>query len=276
MIPDKGIITIAIGGKYVKQAKFLAQSCILNSPHLPRAVITDCKDYLEPFYDIIIDYKKELGSPFETKTQLHLYSPFNKTLYIDADSLVYSNLETLFNTIDSSPFLYCGVPSKNGIWYYDIEKVIRECQVEWIPQFNSGMFLFSKNENSLEVFKTANALMQNHADLDIGFFRNNQYPDEPFFALALAKHGIEPFEDFGRFSRTLIGADSIRLNILMGYARFKKNGIWVFPSIVHFCGRLGNCFYTMEKFRLIIFLSFTFYRLFGAILVFLRKIFGKK
>ena len=273
-IKEKGIITIAVGRKYAKQAKFLALSCMLNAPHIPRAVITDNKKYLEPYFDIILDYNKDLGAPFETKTQLHLYSPFSRTLFLDSDSLVYNDIDYYFNLLDNSSFLYYGIPRQEGEWYYDIEKVKNEHSLEWIPEFNSGMLLFSLKD-SFDVFKTANDLMKNPANLNVGFFRDKMYPDEPFFALAFAKMDIKPYEDLGRFSRTLIGAERISLNVIKRYAHFKKFNMFVFPSVVHFCGRLGGFFYLIEKNRLFFNTTFFSCRSIGKLILFIRDIFKK-
>jgi hypothetical protein len=271
---DKGIITVAIGKKYARQAKYLAFSCMLHCPQIKRAVITDCGEYLKPFFDIIIDYDKEHGSPFEIKTRLNLYSPFSKTLYLDADSLVINNIDYYFDYLDNAPFLYYGILRHDGNWYYDIEKVKKEFSVGFIPEFNSGMLLFTKS--SEEIFKTAQEFMRNAEKLNVGFFRKNMYPDEPFFALAFAKMDIKPFDDYGRFSRTLIGASNISINVTRGYAKFKKYGAFVFPSVVHFCGKLGSRFYFIEKARLFFHTPSLCYRIFSNFIVFLRNVFKGK
>ena len=280
---NKGILTIAIGKKYAKQAKYLALSCMIHSPQIPRAVITDHGAYLSPFFDRIIDYDPGLGAPFETKTRIDIYSPFKKTLFLDADSLIVNDIGYYFDFLDKVPFLYCGIPRRDGHWYYDIEKTKMENGVNWIPEFNSGMLLFSKLDlddpstvNVSEIFKTANQYMQNPEALNVAYFRKNMYPDEPFFALAFAKLDIKPFNDCGRFSRTLIGAEKITINIVKGLARFKKQGRFVFPSVIHFCGTLGNFFYFFEKIRLFFYTTSCLSGFCGTFLVFLRKLFKGK
>jgi hypothetical protein len=273
-----GIITIATGKKFVRQARYLALSCILHCPGIPRAVITDHERYFEPFFDIILKYKPELGSPFETKTRLHLYSPFEKTLYLDTDSLIFSDIRYYFDFLDDAPFFYYGIPRHEGIWYYDIERVKKEAGVGWIPEFNSGMLLFSKTNragfpSAETIFETAYTYMKNPVFFDVGYFRKDMYPDEPFFALSFAKNELRPFDDHGRFSRTLIGATRIKLNVVKGFSRFKKHNSFVFPSVVHFCGTLGKQFYFIEKARLFLHFHSPIYSLFGFILVLLRKLF---
>jgi hypothetical protein len=253
MPESRGIITIAIGEKYAKQAKSLACSCMLHSPWTIRAVITDRTELLAPYYDIIIPYKAGYGQPFSLKTQLYKFSPFNETAYIDADSLLISELDSLWGFLDSRSFVYEGKTYTTGFWYYDIAQVMEWLNVPWIPKFNSGMFLFKKDEAAQSIFDTAHRLMSEGSVFTVDFFREKMLPDEPYLAAALALKGEMPLtkdDEHGRFSYTLINAKHIRLNVIRGFAAFVKDGTPVFPLVVHFCGRLGRVFYMRERIRL--------------------------
>jgi len=117
------------------------------------------------------------------------------------------------------------------------------------------MLLFDKSDNAKQIFDTANYYFKNHQKegIDIPFFRGKNYPDEPSFAIALAKHNIEPVNDYGRFSRTLIKTKRIRINILRKIASFIKDGKMMHPLVVHFCGRKGGLYYLREKIRLFLY-----------------------
>jgi len=132
----------------------------------------------------------------------------------------------------------------------DIAAVMKKEQLPWLPKFNSGMFLFNNGKEAAAVFDTACKNLQNSAAYGIDYFRGKMLPDEPFLAIAFAKHRIPPVEDYGRFSYTLINASNINLNIKKGIARFYKSGRMVHPLAVHFCGRFGAFFYRREKRRL--------------------------
>jgi hypothetical protein len=113
--------------------------------------------------------------------------------------------------------------------------------VSWIPQFNSGMFLFDKSEKATAIFEVAREWMKNQGSLGVPFFRANMLPDEPFFAMALAQHDEKPFEDHGRFCRAPIGAANIHLDVIKGVSYFRTvYGYYVYPLTVHFCGRFGR------------------------------------
>jgi hypothetical protein len=224
---------------------------MLNSAHTTRAVITNFPDLLKDYYDIIIPWNSQ-DDPFSVKTRLYELSPFEKTLFLDADSLVYHPIDEYWNFLENNFYAYEGVKLTQGEWYYNIENICKLIDVPWIPKFNSGMILFKKDEQAKQIFNDAFYYFINHKKegIDIPFFRGKHYPDEPAFAISLAKHNIEPVEDFGRFSRTLIKAKRIKLNIIKNTASFFKNGKMVFPLVVHLCGRRNILYYSMEKIRL--------------------------
>ncbi|MDR2073421.1 MAG: hypothetical protein LBP60_08325 [Spirochaetaceae bacterium] len=249
---EKGLITIAIGKKYACQAKYLAYSCMLNSPHTLRSVITDQPEFLTAFYDIIIPFDRECKDIFSLKTRLHLYTPIEKTLYLDADSLVFNNVDSFWEILQGRSFVYEGAMLEQGDWYVNIAETIKQLNLPWLPKFNSGMFLFTKTEKSSDIFDSAYYYFVNHKKENIymPFFRENMYPDEPFLAIALAKNNILPVDDYGRFSRTLIRARKIHVNIIKRLSRMFKNGKMINPLVVHFCGKKGGLYYLREKLRL--------------------------
>ncbi|MDR2314706.1 MAG: glycosyltransferase [Spirochaetaceae bacterium] len=246
----RGILTIAMGRKFVTQARYLSLSCMLHAPHVTRAVITDRPGLLKNYYDILLPYKSDYGNPFAAKVRLHLYTPFDETLFLDADSLLISSIDPCWEALENSSFVYTGRLLNGGTWYFDVEKTLEKTGFSWIPGFNSGMLLFKNNEAAGNIFDAAFDFMRRPQEFHIPFFRRDMLPDEPFFALSFAKFGVEPYNDYGRFSRTLIGAEQIRINVVRGVARFKKRGEPVFPLVVHFCGKLGNIAYLREKLRL--------------------------
>jgi len=249
---SKGIITIAIGKKYIKQSKYLARSCILNANNTKRAVVTDSPDSLKSFYDIVIPWDNKVD-PFSLKTRIYEFSPFEYSLFIDADSLVYDSIDEYWSYLNENSYVYEGKLLKEGNWYFNIKEICRIINVEWIPKFNSGMILFKKCDEAKQIFDTAYYYFLNHKkeEIDIPFFRGTNYPDEPFFAIALSKNKKEPINDYGKFSRTLIKARNIHLNIMKRKTGFIKNETLIHPIIVHFCGRRGGFYYFFEKLRLL-------------------------
>jgi hypothetical protein len=269
-----GVITIAIGKKYISQAKYLALSAILNAPHILRAVITDKPESLVEYYDVVIPYNAEYGDPFATKTRLHLYTPFEKTLYMDADSLIIHNIDSYWEYLEDNSFVYNGSLITEGEWYFNIKETIKQIDATWLPKFNSGMFLFKKDAIAKQIFDIAHGYLihQNEKGMSVDFFRGKMLPDEPFLAIALAKNNIKPVEDYGRFSRTLINAGKIRIDVIKRFAFFYKGSKFVFPFVVHFCGNFGNLFFLREKFKLFLYFNSPINRLSSFVFTSIRKL----
>jgi hypothetical protein len=165
-----------------------------------------------------------------------------------------NNIDSLWDFLDDRSFAYEGKTHTTGVWYYDITKAMTQLKAPWIPKFNSGMFLFKKDEDSRKIFDTAYAMMTGENNMGIGYFRKNMLPDEPYFAASFALNNVWPIErsnEYGRSSHTLINAKKIRINVVKGISSFIKDETFIFPLIVHFCGRLGNIYYAREKIRLL-------------------------
>jgi hypothetical protein len=255
-----GLITIAVGKKYIKMAKYLAYSGILHSPSILRAVITDDCDTLKGLYDFVIQYKPELGDPFETKTRLHLYTPFSQTLFADADSMIFTDLTFLWKFLDDNTnFAYYGTIKTEGKWYGDIKKICEISHIPWLPKWNSGMFLFKNNTSGIQIFEHAYSSFQTLRELNLAVLRGKMMGDEPCFSIALAKFNQRPVkDDYSRMSRSLILTKKVKIDIIKGIAQFLKNDHLNFPSIVHFCGQDHREIYVREKIKLFLFLHTPF------------------
>lgn len=265
-ISNNGLLTIAIGKKFIRFARYLAMSGIMNSPSTLRAVITDDTESLRDYYDILIPCDNTVSDPFKVKTQLYEYTPFNVTMFIDSDSLIIQDLNQYFNINES--FSINGPVVKEGEWYsLNIKEIMEKFSLDWFPCFNSGMFLFKKDNVSKKVFKDAQNAFAIMKELGVPYFRDKFMPDEPAFALSLAQNNIAPVNDYGRYSRTLISRTSnIVLNVQNRKYWFKKNNVQVYPTIVHFAGKLGDLLYVREQIRLKLAFSLNINNFFGSLI----------
>jgi hypothetical protein len=276
----RGIITLATGKKFVNQAKNLAYSCMLYCPNLLRAIITDQGDSVKGLYDFIIPYDKNTD-PFETKLLLNRYTPFEETLFLDSDTLVYSNANYLFEYLNNQSFVYAGSCRIDGFWCVDIKSTITKFNIPWISQLNSGIFLFKRDDIGNQIFEFAHSLYGEADRLNISFFRGSMYSDEPFLGIALGKYLQKPIvNDHGRLGRSTINKKKIHVNIIRGYSSFILRDEILFLTIVHFCDHAG--LYLREKIKLFLYIRtplsyFTiafiasFSRLFYEIFAFISK-----
>lgn len=271
---NNGLLTIAFGKKYTKFAKYLAYSCIIHSPNTLRSVITDCPNELSQYYDVVIPFPANFD-PFSLKTQLYHYTPFHKTIFIDTDSMIFNSLDSIWEISKNNSFSYYGILRTEGFWYFNIKDMLIKLDLNWIPEFNSGMFIFDNSEESKSIFDYAYNSLINYKDNEISYFRKEMLPDEPFLSISLSKHGIKPVNDNSRFSRTLIGSKNLNINVVKGFAYYFKDNKLVFPYIIHFCGHFGKIAYFFQRIKILIYLKFSISNIILNILAFFRNIMYK-
>lgn len=173
----KGILTIAIGSHfYGHLAEALAKSVRKHST-IPISVIAD-EDGLTgianpKLFDQIIEPKfvhyldNYVFNPFKLKTYIYDYSPYEETLYIDADNIFIKPLDTLFDTLEGSDFQIHEVKrwtkenwdrcamvwAKNvGVSIQDIIDIYECGDDATYPEYNSSFVWFKKNPKNAEYF----------------------------------------------------------------------------------------------------------------------------
>lgn len=195
---NKGILLIAIGDNYHQLAYNLLKSIRKHSPLLKVALITDdSKPYYLKEFDQIIEPK--LGdmlegtilNPFKLKTLINQYTPFDKTLYLDVDSLCLKPIDKLFEhdfmiqevgRYSYDEPLKCDMVwvRKAGLTIADIYDAYKLDKTRLYPEYNSSVILFTKEHDSY--FDT---VQRAYRDRRIAFKAiGGRYPDELAFNLA--------------------------------------------------------------------------------------------
>jgi hypothetical protein len=191
-----------------------------------------------------------MGDPFKVKLKLPHYSPFYETLFLDSDTLVYTDLHFMWDYFGDQSIVYAGCCRKEGNWYFkEIDNILKYYNIPWLGALNSGIFMFRKDETGLRVLNYAAGLHEDHGGIEVPYFRDKMLPDEPFLALAFGKYHQLPRDDFGRLGRSLMGSKNVKLDIIKGISKFTKNEDLVFPGIVHFCDDRKK-YYVKERLKL--------------------------
>lgn len=251
----RGFVTIATGHeRYYRLAANLLHSYrrFAKEP-LPFALIADRKNqYTEEFDDVIIIPDPE--NSYNDKLKLFRELPYDETIFIDADSLAYGDLNEwwkLFeNSGDFSLFGYawrdltCGrgwfVPSGMGEF---------EEKIHFIPDFNGGVYYMRNTEACGEVFRVAEHCARHYTDYRFNGFSTPA--DEPVLALGMAVCGFEPVnkDDELVFAprRKQLDAD-----ISIPKAIFRRNEQTSYPvRLIHFSNyRTQLAFYRNEVAKL--------------------------
>lgn len=140
-----------------------------------------------------IKLHEKYNTGFGTKLHLDQLTPFDKTLYLDADMLWLGRKPSeLFEQLDGIDFTCIteGDSDKPNPKYYfwaEAREIKDAYQVEWVPQTRSECLYFEKKE----VFKFCRKIKPDVMLTTIRRF-GEWIPDELYFNIALAKLNIRP------------------------------------------------------------------------------------
>lgn len=232
----------------------LALSLKLHAPKFSRAIVTDVPEpRLAEVFDSVIPIQSERGDGYRQKLSIDQYSPYERTIFIDADCLVMQDLWGLFVQCSTTPFGYAGELRGEGTWYeVDLGSLCQQRgYLGGVVTLNTGFFQFGSGAESQAIFARARELHDTEVD-SLGFcsFRGTR-SDEPALALALTEAGCAPLDDNGCSMRTPIGiVGPMRIDVLKGVCEFTKYDRPVTPSIVHFATWQYNPIYYRERAKL--------------------------
>ena len=261
MSRTKGVLTIAHSKpKYIRQAVSLARSIKLRAPDIPLAVVTNFPpERFEGLYDQVIQWDFSLRSGIICKLDVYEMSPFDTTLFIEADCLVVKPLHLVFDYFSGHHFAVFGRNEATTPYFQSYEKVFTAVPSATYPIFNGGLSYFEKSTPAEAVYRTARQLFHRYDELNLArVYHSSRLPhgtecDEPLFSLAMATHGFKAFDNphldiMAAPERPLFNID---IDILAGNCSFIRGGRLVHPVIPHFVGVRDTCYeYLRETLRL--------------------------
>ncbi|WP_121662788.1 hypothetical protein [Metabacillus litoralis] len=196
----KGFITIATGKeKYFLLARNLLYSYrkFTKNP-LPFALITDREnEYTTEFDDVIIINDSSFN--FMDKLKLYKYTPYDETIFIDADSLAYGDLNTYWEYFcDAGDFscfghFYEDINTNRG-WFFNDGLGEYKDKISFIPSFNGGIYFFRKTPTCQSIFELANYFADSYSKYSFAMF--DKPADEPVLALSMALHNCKPVDNY--------------------------------------------------------------------------------
>lgn len=238
----QGYITVAFGPqKYIELARTLIRSIKRIDPNRPVALVTDRSADAVPEADDVIPLRSDIGDTLLHKMHLDLYSPYDETMFIDADCVLVRDPDGLWALTDGHSFGMLGSEQYEGEWFgADIADIRKKLQLDGaLPKFNSGQFTWKRSDLASEVFRRARETWPRYRDLGFGAFRSDLYEaDEPLIAIGMALSGVRPVPASTEAMFTPAGAKKrVRLSLYRGVCTFDKPGHgMVNPRVAHFGG----------------------------------------
>lgn len=194
----RGFVTIATGAeRYFDIARNLLWSYRqFASEKYPFTIICDREnEYTAEFDDVIL--LKEAHCNYLDKLQLYKYLPYDETIFIDADSLAYGDLDEWWDIFkdaaDFSLFGYAWTDLKSGRGWF-VPDGTREFKdrISFIPDFNGGIYYMRRSEKCRRVFELANYFAEHFSEYAFNGF--SSAADEPCLTLAMAVERCMPLD----------------------------------------------------------------------------------
>ncbi len=186
------------------------------------------------------------------KARLLDLTPYDRTLYVDADCLLFSSrIELFWHRYRGAPFVVEGHRQSSGpafacsLGEKDAAALCRDFGLPYLSVFNAGVMYFERGDTAQAVFDKVKAL---HAGPDrdrvsYTYKHAGEYADEPYFAVALASLGIPPAEPpiTARLQVTTPNVIEAAMDLDTGDLRLVKQPPGGTPQLwsgvlCHFCG----------------------------------------
>jgi hypothetical protein len=206
---DFGIVTIACGHNlYGRYAWNLTLSAKANDMGMPVTLIADA-DGISQFnegqlamFDKVIMVKdswytfKGLKLPLMLKFKLYDLSPYDRTLFMDADTIIspMQDIRAWSESMKGTPFTMANRgyndPDKGISEWVDKDILKSTYDVKAWIDLSSEFIYFERSESVAKMFTDAMKFYKDDK-LPMRKFAGDR-PDEPFFNLAMDKNGIAP------------------------------------------------------------------------------------
>jgi hypothetical protein len=208
MADSEGYLVLALDDRrYLELAVNLALS-IRRLDTRPVSVAVDPGTELDAKHRAVFDRVIPVGrDPIlrgaMNKARLLDLTPYDRTLYVDADCLLFSaRIELFWHRYRGHPFVVEGMRQSQGpvfacsLGEKDAATLCRDYDLPYVIVFNAGVMYFERRDTARAVFDKVKEL---HAGPDrdrisYSYKHAGEYADEPFFGVALASLGIAPFE----------------------------------------------------------------------------------
>jgi len=145
-----GVVFVATGARYIACAENAAKSVRQNMPDIPIALFTNAGDLGVALSDVF-DQVIELESVHHrSKVDCLMNSPFERTLFLDADIRVLEDVSDLFSLLDNFDIAMAQAHARNriatrAVWTVDLPDAF--------PQFNTGVIAVRRTAQTQALFE---------------------------------------------------------------------------------------------------------------------------
>lgn len=230
----RGFVTIATGKEmYYELALNLLHSYrLFASSDVPFAILCDRHHACtEEFDEVVI--MEDASCTYMDKLQLFRYSPFDETIFIDADALILRDPNELWDDFANGSDVSCygttiPLESREG-WYYYKDMGRFQDQLRYGIQMHGGLYYFRNTELSHKVFSQAIEIAHHYTDYRFAHFAKPA--DEPVLALSMGLFDCKPYS----VKEKLLFFVSVDGKLRVSYSgNLQLSGTPCDPVILHF------------------------------------------
>lgn len=197
--PSKGVIYIATGEDFVREAELSAQS-VREYLDIPLCLMTDVPELSDAFDEYMTIEDPQFG--FEDKINYFPKTPYDRTLYLDTDILVSGSISDIFEVLEE--FDICAAYNHNRTSAEATEVPTA------FPEINTGVVGYRMNEQVRELF---DRWKENYTESDPH--------DQPSFRTALYKSDIQ------------LAPLTPEYNLMVRYPGHVKDSVKIFHGRLH-------------------------------------------
>lgn len=194
---NRGFVTIATGSEhYYELAYNLLRSYRRNGGAWPFAIIAEEENAYTKAFDKVVLMPSPAHSYID-KLRLFECLPFDETIFIDADCLVYGQIDDWWAYFESAADFSCfgraydDLTTDKGWFRYDGMGEFKE-RIRFIPSFSGGIYYVRKTPAAERVFELAKFAAVHYKEYPFVIFNNPA--DEPVLAFGMAVNDCRPVD----------------------------------------------------------------------------------
>lgn len=196
---DFGILTKTWEGDFVKAAA-LAVSLRHTNPGVELAVVSSPQvlNKLRGLFDVYIEEEPNLRG-FEHKLHLDRYTPFDKTLFLDADILVFRQVSEFVRRCEGMPLTSRGEWTSSGTSAFGLDRqlVLKQFDRKRFASIGGAGHYYFEAGRSEEVFALARDIGGRYGEIAAGA----GFADEDILGIAMSILELPPVENRGFMGR---------------------------------------------------------------------------
>ena len=148
--PQSGVVFVATGARYIACAEAAAQSVRHHMPDVPIALFTNATQLGVNVSDVFNQVIELESVHHRSKVDCLMNSPFERTLFLDADIRVLEDVSDLFDVLERFDIAMAQAHARNrpatrAVWNQELPDAF--------PQFNTGVLVVRRNAQTQTLFQ---------------------------------------------------------------------------------------------------------------------------